>query len=116
MFVWRASVFCALAAITRALRGDAHLGNFYVDLWRVVAYVFLPASLIVGVLLMADGVPMTLDKAAEVATLEAQPQTIARGPVAAIIPIKHLGTNGGGFFRKPTRLTPSRIPAPGPIS
>ena len=27
-----------------------------------------------------------------------QPQTIARGPVAAIIPIKHLGTNGGGFF------------------
>ena len=61
-----------------------------------------------GVLLMADGVPMTLDKAAEVATLEAgamgrttrqaKPQTIARGPVAAIMPIKHLGTNGGGFF------------------
>ena len=26
------------------------------------------------------------------------PQMIARGPVAAVIPIKHLGTNGGGFF------------------
>jgi potassium-transporting ATPase potassium-binding subunit len=98
MFVSASVGFCALAAITRALRGDAHLGNYYVDMWRVVAYVFFPASLVVGVLLMADGVPMTIEKAAEVATLEAQPQTIARGPVAAIIPIKHLGTNGGGFF------------------
>ncbi len=42
---------------------------------------------------------------AETATLiekndkgEEQTQTIARGPVAAIMPIKHLGTNGGGFF------------------
>jgi K+-transporting ATPase ATPase A chain len=109
MFVSASVGFCALAAITRGLRGDSHMGNYYLDMWRVVVYVFLPASLIMGVLLMADGVPMTFDKAAEVATLEpgamgttetgqAQPQTIARGPVASIIPIKHLGTNGGGFF------------------
>jgi K+-transporting ATPase ATPase A chain len=85
------------------------MGNYYLDMWRVLAYVLLPASLIMGVVLLADGVPMTFGKAAEVVTLEpgsmgttdsgqAQPQTIARGPVAAIIPIKHLGTNGGGFF------------------
>src|SRR5207253_5746240 len=89
---------CALAAIIRGLRGDAHLGNYYLDMWRVVAYVFLPASLVMGVLLLAAGVPMTLDGAAEVTTLEGVLQKIARGPVAAIIPIKHLGTNGGGFF------------------
>ena len=71
---------------------------------------FVPASLIMGVLLLADGVPMTLDGSAQVATVEpgamgtdenGQPQLqqqIARGPVAAILPIKHLGTNGGGFF------------------
>ena len=98
MFVSAAVGFCALAAIIRGLRGDAHMGNFYVDLWRVVAYVFLPASLLMGVLLMADGVPMTFEGKAEVATLEPGKQDVSRGPVAAVIPIKHLGTNGGGFF------------------
>jgi K+-transporting ATPase ATPase A chain len=105
MFVSASVGFCALAAIVRGLRGDRHMGNYYVDMWRAVAYVFLPSSLIMGVLLMAAGVPMTLDKAGTVTTLEQsadakepQTQTIARGPVAAVIPIKHLGTNGGGFF------------------
>jgi K+-transporting ATPase ATPase A chain len=109
MFVSAAVGFCALAAITRGLRGDEHMGNYYLDMWRVVAYVFIPASLLGGVLLLAAGIPMTFDKAAEVATLEpgamgktddghAKPQMIARGPVAAILPIKHFGTNGGGFF------------------
>src|SRR5438105_326087 len=67
-------------------------------MWRVIVYVFLPASLIVGVILMASGVPMTLDQAAEVTTMEGVAQKISRGPVAAVLPIKHLGTNGGGFF------------------
>ncbi len=92
------------------LRSDPHMGNYYLDMWRVVVYTFIPASLIMGVLLMADGMPMTLDGAAQVTTVEpgamgqdenGQPQLqqqIARGPVAALIPIKHLGTNGGGFF------------------
>ena len=51
-----------------------------------------------GVLLIAGGVPMTLDGNAKVTTLEGTEQVIARGPVAAIVAIKHLGTNGGGFF------------------
>ena len=29
---------------------------------------------------------------------QAKPQAIARGPVAAVVAIKQLGTNGGGFF------------------
>jgi K+-transporting ATPase ATPase A chain len=109
MFVSAAVGFCALAAVTRALRGDSHVGNYYVDMWRVVSYVFVPFSLIVGVALLGAGVPMTFDKAAEVTTVEAEamgidkdgksnPQIVYRGPVAAVLPIKHLGTNGGGFF------------------
>jgi potassium-transporting ATPase potassium-binding subunit len=98
MFVSAAVGFCALVAVTRALRGDEHVGNFYVDLWRGVVYVFLPASVLMGVILMACGVPMTLDGMAQVTTLEGLVQQIARGPVAALVPIKHLGTNGGGFF------------------
>ncbi|MBL8797772.1 MAG: potassium-transporting ATPase subunit A [Planctomycetia bacterium] len=99
----------ALVAIVRGLRGDAHLGNFYVDLWRATFYIILPAALVVGVLLLAGGMPMTLEGNAQVTTLEtgalgtddagqAKPQEIARGPVAAIVAIKQLGTNGGGYF------------------
>lgn len=99
----------ALVAIIRGLRGDKHMGNFYVDLWRGTAYVFVPLCLVVGVLLMASGVPMTLAGHAEATTLEpgsmgssdyGRPvvQNIARGPVAAIIAAKQFGTNGGGFF------------------
>jgi K+-transporting ATPase ATPase A chain len=96
-FVSPAIGLAALLAVTRALRGDRLLGNFYLDLWRSVVYLFLPLSLIVGVLLLAGGTPMTLQGAAKVAGLEGE-QTIARGPVAAVVAIKQLGTNGGGFF------------------
>jgi len=100
----------ALLAVIRGLRGDKHMGNFYVDLWRGMAYVFVPLCLVVGVLLMAGGVPMTLEGHTEVTTLEpgamgtggdGQPtlvQQIARGPVAAIVAAKQFGTNGGGYF------------------
>ena len=109
MFISASVGFCVLAAIIRALRSDPYLGNYYLDMWRVVAYVFFPASLVMGVILMEDGVPITFDGAAVAATLEPgamgttpdgkpQPQVIARGPVAVLLPIKHLGTNGGGFF------------------
>ncbi len=98
MFVSAAVGFAALAAVVRGLRGDAHMGNFYLDMWRAVVYVFLPLSLATGVVLMAAGVPMTVEPAATATTLSGGTQTIARGPVAAVLPIKHLGTNGGGFF------------------
>ena len=110
MFVSASVGFCCLVAIIRALRSASHMGNFYLDMWRVCAYTFVPGALVMGVLLMADGIPMTLDGSVKVATVEpgamgaddsGQPQLqqeIARGPVAALLPIKHLGTNGGGFF------------------
>jgi K+-transporting ATPase ATPase A chain len=98
MFVSAAVGFCALAAVIRGLRGDKLMGNFYLDMWRVVMYVFLPSSFVVAILLLAAGSPMTLEGVGEVSTLEGVLQKIARGPVAALVSIKHLGTNGGGFF------------------
>ncbi|VTS05883.1 potassium-transporting ATPase subunit KdpA [Tuwongella immobilis] len=97
-FVTPAIGLAALLAVIRGLRGDPHLGNFYLDLWRGVVGVFLPLALIVGLLLIAGGVPMTLDGAETVTTLEGGSQTISRGPVAAVVAIKQLGTNGGGYF------------------
>ncbi len=109
MFTSAAVGFCVLAAIIRGLRSDSHMGNFYTDMWRVIMYAFIPLSLVMGVILMADGQPMTFEGQAQIATVEegamgtapdgkANPQMIVRGPVAAIMPIKHLGTNGGGFY------------------
>ena len=109
MFVSAAVGLAAVAAVIRGLRGDPNLGNFYLDVWRGVTYVLLPPSLLTGVLLIASGIPMTLSPTAAASPIEkeamgsddsGQPrkQLIARGPVAAILPIKHLGTNGGGFF------------------
>lgn len=89
-FVTPAIGLAAVLAVIRGLRGDPHLGNFYRDLWRGTAYVMLPLSLILGVLLLAGGVPMTFAGNAD--------GPIARGPVAAVVAIKQLGTNGGGFF------------------
>jgi K+-transporting ATPase ATPase A chain len=87
-----------LAAVVRGLRGDKHMGNFYVDLWRATIYVMLPLAFVVGILLMAGGMPMTFDGNQTVKGLEGAEQVIARGPVAAVVAIKQLGTNGGGFF------------------
>jgi K+-transporting ATPase ATPase A chain len=109
-FVTPAIGLAALLAMIRGLRGDRHMGNFYVDTWRGVVYVFLPLAFVLAVLLIANGVPMTLEGSAPAQTLEpgamgteddgktAVLQILSRGPVAAIVAIKQLGTNGGGFF------------------
>jgi potassium-transporting ATPase potassium-binding subunit len=97
-FVTPAVGLGALLAVIRGLRGDPNAGNFFLDLWRGTVYLFVPLSLVVGVLLIASGVPMTMEGNATATTLEGGSQSIARGPVAAVVAIKQLGTNGGGFF------------------
>lgn len=109
LFVSAAIGLSALTAIIRALRSDASLGNFFVDMWRVVVYMFIPVAFIFGVIFISQGSPMTLKSSYQVATLEtaamgltdtgvAKLQTIVVGPVAAFEAMKMLGTNGGGFY------------------
>ena len=110
MFFLSAAIgLCALTAIIRAFRSDSHLGNFFVDMWRVVIYLFLPAAFVLSVLFLIQGMPMTFQSDYQVNTLEPaamgtdnnnQPkqQTIVVGPLAAFVPMKMLGTNGGGFY------------------
>jgi K+-transporting ATPase ATPase A chain len=98
MFTSGSVGFAALAAVIRGLRGDPHMGNFYLDLWRAFAYVFLPISCLLALLFVAAGVPMTFDGAVTATTIDAGAQTICRGPVAVLEPIKHLASVGGGFF------------------
>jgi K+-transporting ATPase ATPase A chain len=98
MFISAAIGLCALVAIIRALRSDHHLGNFFLDMWRVLVYIFMPAALIMAVIFITQGSPMTLQTAINYNTLEGGQQSIIVGPVAAFEAIKMLGTNGGGFF------------------
>lgn len=99
-FTSAATGLVAFAAICRALRNreSSDIGNFYGDVIRALTRVLLPLSLIVSVLLLWQGVPMTWSGQAIFAGLDGQEGAISRGPVAAFMAIKHLGTNGGGFF------------------
>src|SRR6202046_3520729 len=70
MFLSASVGFCALAAIIRAFRGEAKVGNFFVDMWRVVVYTFVPVAFIIGVLFIHQGMPMTFASTYQVSTLE----------------------------------------------
>ncbi|WP_024336493.1 potassium-transporting ATPase subunit KdpA [Desulfotignum balticum] len=97
-FVSAATGIAALVALARGLAGKSNFGNFYSDLTRATFLVLLPIAAIAATVLTLGGVVMTLQGAAVATTLEGITQTIARGPAAAFVAIKQLGTNGGGFF------------------
>ncbi|MFY0781132.1 potassium-transporting ATPase subunit KdpA [Peribacillus simplex] len=98
MFTTPATGIALCMAFFRGLTGQRSLGNFYVDLIRTITRVLLPLSILIGLVLVSQGVPQTFSPTAVATTLEGATQNIARGPVAALESIKHLGTNGGGFF------------------
>ena len=124
LFVSAAVGLSALSAVIRALRGSSSVGNFFLDMWRVLVYMFMPTAFAVGLLFITQGSPMTFQSSYRVSSLEpaamgttdtgeAKQQTIVIGPVAAFESIKMLGTNGGGFhgmnsahpFENPTGLS-----------
>ena len=110
-----------------AARSTGVIGNFWVDVTRITAWLLLPLSLVFAVFLVGQGVIQNFDAYKDVTTLEVnnyqqpkngpdgQPlkdakgnpvmedlktatQTLAMGPVASQEAIKMIGTNGGGFF------------------
>src|SRR5215475_4323239 len=99
-FVSAAVGMAVLVAVIRGFsrRSATQLGNFWVDLYRSLVYILLPLALLLGLILLSQGVPQTFAGHATAHTLEGAVQTIARGPVALMIAIKQLGTNGGGFY------------------
>ncbi len=125
MFTSAATGLACGIAFIRGLGGSVTLGNFYVDLVRSITRILLPISFVAAIAFVGLGVPATFDGSAMATTLNgaiatpapatpapgataapaptlspvaAGQQTIARGVVAPLISIKHLGTNGGGWF------------------
>ncbi len=99
-FVSAATGVAIAAALIRgfARASGKTVGNFWVDLTRVTLYVLLPICIVGSLVLVWQGVPQNLNPYTVVTTVEGARQTIAQGPVASQMMIKHLGTNGGGFF------------------
>jgi K+-transporting ATPase ATPase A chain len=98
-----ASAAVGIAAAVALVRGIARksagrLGNFWVDLTRCTLYILLPASVIIALIFVQQGVIQNFKPYLDITTLEGAKQTIAMGPVASQEAIKQLGTNGGGFF------------------
>jgi K+-transporting ATPase ATPase A chain len=109
MFIAPASGIAAAFAFIRSfIRKNYGLGNFYVDLTRIIITLLLPVAIVSSLVLMVIGVPQTLQTTVDTNTLEnivnnnntaaGDSQTINIGPVASLESIKLLGSNGGGFF------------------
>ncbi|MCI1694419.1 potassium-transporting ATPase subunit KdpA [Aneurinibacillus aneurinilyticus] len=99
MFTSAATGLVAAIAFIRGLTAqEDSLGNFYVDLIRSLTRVFLPLSLLVALFLVFQGAPQTLNGVQTATSIEGAQQVITRGPVASLESIKHIGTNGGGYF------------------
>ncbi|WP_043005372.1 potassium-transporting ATPase subunit KdpA [Comamonas testosteroni] len=100
MFAGATTGVAAGAGFVRGLARSSSkdVGNFWVDFVRVFWRVLLPLSFIMALVYVWQGIPQTLHAEAVATTLEGGRQQLLMGPVASLESIKHLGTNGGGFF------------------
>jgi K+-transporting ATPase ATPase A chain len=107
------AVAIALVRGFAARRGEARLGNFWVDLTRTCVRILLPVAFVGAIVFVAAGMVQNFSAGTSVTTLGGAAQFITGGPVASQEVIKELGTNGGGFynvnsahpFENPTSLT-----------
>jgi K+-transporting ATPase ATPase A chain len=99
-FVSAAAGMAVIVAIIRGItrRGSSTLGNFWVDMTRIVVRVLLPLSLLAALILVSQGVIQNFSGTTEVSGVAGVTQSIPGGPAASQVAIKQLGTNGGGFF------------------
>jgi len=99
-FVSAATGIAAMAALFKAIvqRQATDLGNFYALFMRSCTRILLPIALMVALILVLRGTPSTFEGAEQVITLQGDTVQVARGPVAPMVAIKQVGTNGGGYF------------------
>lgn len=99
-FVTAAIGMAAAVTVFYALRKGTYktLGNFYSFFVKSCTRILLPLSIVLALLFLLNGMPMTFEGKQTMTTLQGDSIQVSTGPVAAFVPIKHLGTNGGGFF------------------
>ena len=89
---------CAVVFFAMKERTTDKLGNFYFLFVRTCTRVLLPLAFVVALILVFNGTPMTFEGKDTITTLQGDTVQVSRGPVAAFVAIKQLGTNGGGFY------------------
>ena len=89
---------CAVVFMAMKERTTDKLGNFYAFFVKSCTRILLPLSIVVAIILLFNGTPMNFEGKAEYISLQGDTVHVSRGPVAAMVAIKQLGTNGGGFF------------------
>jgi len=99
-FVTAGTGMAAAAVLFMALRERTtdKLGNFYNLMVKSCTRILLPLSILVATILAFNGTPMTFDGKDTIINMQGDTVQVSRGPVAAFVAIKHLGTNGGGFY------------------
>ncbi|WP_461102997.1 potassium-transporting ATPase subunit KdpA [Spirosoma koreense] len=100
MFVSAATGMAAAVLLFRSFlpQSSETVGNFYVLFTRSITRILLPGSLVLALILAFNGTPASFDGKDTIVTLQGDTVGVSRGPAAAMIAIKHLGTNGGGWF------------------
>lgn len=99
-FVSAATGIAAAVTLFYALRKGSYetLGNFYNFFLKSSTRILLPICVIFATILLFNGTPMTMEGKGQMITMQGGTTQVSTGPVAAFVAIKHLGTNGGGFY------------------
>ncbi|MBS1636983.1 MAG: potassium-transporting ATPase subunit KdpA [Bacteroidetes bacterium] len=99
-FVSAATGIAALIVVFNAMREKATegLGNFFDIFLKSLTRILLPVSFILAIILVFNGTPAGFEGKDTITTLQGDTVQVSRGPAAGMIAIKHLGTNGGGWF------------------
>ena len=102
-FTSAATGICLAVAFVRGLTaGSKDMGNFYVDFVRTITRILMPLCLVASVILVWLGIPQTLSGYVNATTIEGlvngASEVVRIGPVASLVSIMQIGTNGGGYY------------------
>ncbi len=89
---------CAMVFNAMKERTTDKLGNFYNYFLKACTRILLPLSLVVALVVLYNGTPMNVEGKASFISMQGDTVQVSRGPAAAMIGIKQIGTNGGGYF------------------
>lgn len=99
-FVSAATGIVCLVGFLNGLRAKTtdNLGNFWSIFTKTITRILLPLCIIIATLLAFNGTPASFAAKDKIITLQGDTVQVSRGPAAGMIAIKHLGTNGGGWY------------------
>jgi K+-transporting ATPase ATPase A chain len=99
-FMSAATGIAAAVSVFKALRDKTttDLGNFWNYLVKAVTRVLLPLAVVVALILTFNGTPSSYAGKDQFISMQGDTVNVSRGPAAAFVAIKHVGTNGGGWF------------------